>query len=193
MYQQGACCITKAVEAVDWRRYGLEQRGGNGIPFGPAIIIVHVASTKVPFTSEAKEAIASIPAIQNEIEIALRTCGRTLKTHLNKKETKIRTKEKFDIVQVILPLIAQKSAKIVDKPVPSLSGTITKIMNVVWIDDDVTYRARAATRSGSPSTTTPRTGRSSTSTWCCPRGRSTTRGWPYSPRMPGRTERRPGS
>ena len=88
---------------------------------------------------EAKEAIASIAAIQNEIEIALRTCGRTLKTHLNKKETKVRTKEKFDIVQVILPLIAQKSAKIIDKPVPSLSGTITKIMNVVWIDDDVTF------------------------------------------------------
>ena len=139
MYQQGACCITKAVEAVDWRRYGLEQRGGNGIPFGPAIIIVHVASTKVPFTSEAKEAIASIPIIQNEIEIALRTCGRTLKTHLNKKDTKARTKEKFDIVQVILPLIAQKSAKIINKPVPSLSGTITKIMNVVWVDDDVTF------------------------------------------------------
>jgi DNA topoisomerase-6 subunit B len=139
LYQQGACAITKAVEQVDWRRYGLEQRGGQGIPFGPAIILVHLASTKVPFTSEAKEAVASIEAIQTEIGLALRECGRRLKTHLNKKETKSRTRAKFEIVQEILPLIAEKSAKIVGRPVPSLSGTITKIMNVVWIEDSVVY------------------------------------------------------
>ena len=87
LYQQGACAVTKSIERTDWRRYGLEQRGGEGIPFGPAIIMVHVASTKVPFTSEAKEAIANIPEIQAEIELALKICGRSLKTHLNKKET----------------------------------------------------------------------------------------------------------
>ncbi|MCG7844659.1 MAG: DNA topoisomerase VI subunit B [Methanomassiliicoccales archaeon] len=139
LYQQGACVITKAIENTDWRRYGLEQRGGSGIPYGPAIILVHVASTKVPFTSEAKEAIANLPELQTEVELALKICGRSLKTHLNKKETKSKAKVKFEIVQVILPLIAQKSAKIVNKPVPKLSGTITKIMNVVWIDDAVTY------------------------------------------------------
>jgi len=142
LYQQGACAITKSIENTDWRRYGLEQRGGSGIPFGPAIILVHVASTKVPFTSEAKEAVANIPEIEAEIELALKICGRSLKTHLNKKETKSKTKAKFDIVQIILPLIAQKSAKIVNKPVPVLSGTITKIMNVVWIDDAVVYEQK---------------------------------------------------
>ena len=48
LYQQGACVITKAIENTDWRRYGLEQRGGSGIPFGPAILLVHVASTEDP-------------------------------------------------------------------------------------------------------------------------------------------------
>ncbi len=139
LYQQGACVVTKSIENTDWRRYGLEQRGGSGIPFGPAIILVHVASTKVPFTSEAKEAIANLPELQAEIELALKICGRSLKTHLNKRETKSKTRVKFEIVQEILPLIAQKSAKIVGKPVPKLSGSITKIMNVVWIDDAVTF------------------------------------------------------
>jgi len=142
LYQQGACVLTKSVEKVDWRRYGLEQRGGEGIPYGPAIILVHIASTKVPFTSEAKEAVASIPEMQTELELALRECGRRLKVHLNKKETKVRTKAKFEIVQEILPLIAEKSAKIINKPVPSLSGTITKIMNVIWIDDTVVYEKK---------------------------------------------------
>lgn len=139
LYQQGACIITKAIESVDWRRYGLEQRGGKGIPYGPAIILVHVASTKVPFTSEAKEAIADMEEIRAEIELALRTCGRKLKTHLNKKETKSRTRVKFDIVRELLPQIAEKSALIVGKNVPDLGKTITKIMNVVWIDDSVDW------------------------------------------------------
>jgi DNA topoisomerase-6 subunit B len=137
MYQQGACAITQAIEAVDWRRYGLEQRGGQGIPFGPAIVLVHVASTKIPFTSESKEAIANIPEIKEEIELALKACARRLKTHLNKAAKRSKTKVKFEIVQDIIPMIAEKSAKIVGKPVPKLAGTITKIMNVVWIEDSI--------------------------------------------------------
>ena len=139
MYQQGACAITQAIEAVDWRRYGLEQRGGSGIPFGPAIIMVHVASTKIPFTSESKEAVANIPEIKEEIELALKACARSLKTHLNKAAKRSKTKVKFEIVQDIIPMIAQKSAKIVGKPVPKLAGTITKIMNVVWVDEEVNF------------------------------------------------------
>lgn len=139
MYQQGACAITQAVEMVDWRRYGLEQRGGQGIPYGPAIVLVHVASTKIPFTSESKEAVANIPEIKEEIELALKACARRLKTHLNKAAKKGKTKVKFEIVQEIIPMIAQKSAKIVGKPMPDLAGTITKIMNVVWIEDVVKF------------------------------------------------------
>ena len=139
LYQPGACVITKAIESMDWRRYGLEQRGGSGKPYGPAIILVHVASTKVPFTSEGKEAIANIGEIQDEIHLALRLCARNLKSHLNKKEKKGKTHAKFEIVQDILPEIAKKSAKMLDRPVPDLSRTISKIMNVVWVDPKSVY------------------------------------------------------
>ncbi len=169
LYQQGACVVTKAIESTDWRRYGLEQRGGSGIPFGPAIILVHVASTKIPFTSEAKEAISSIPSIQEEIELALKACGRSLRTHLNKKERKGKTRAKFEIVQVIIPLIAEKTSQIVGKPVPD------------------------ATRSRCPFTTTPPSSRSSSCTPCCPRARWTSAPAPSSPPRSRRTTRSPGS
>ncbi|MCL2712756.1 MAG: DNA topoisomerase VI subunit B [Methanomassiliicoccaceae archaeon] len=142
LYQQGACVITKAIESMDWRRYGLEQRGGSGKPFGPAIILVHVASTKVPFTSEGKEAIANIDEIQNEIVQALRLCARNLKSHLNKSERKSKTHAKFEIVQDILPEMAKKSAKMLNRPVPDLSRTISKIMNVVWVDPKSSFDAK---------------------------------------------------
>jgi DNA topoisomerase-6 subunit B len=139
LYQQGACACTQAVESVDWRRYGLEQRGGKGIPYGPAIILVHVCSTRVPFTSESKEAIAPVPEIVGEIVLALRECGRRLRSHMNKKARRAKTHEKFEIVRAILPRMAEKSARIVGKPVPDITRTITKIMNVVWIDERVAY------------------------------------------------------
>lgn len=139
LYQQGACAITEAIESVDWRRYGLDQRGGRGLPHGPAIILVHVCSTRVPFTSESKEAVASIPEIVDETVLALQESGRRLRSHMRKKARRAKTGEKFHIVQRILPKIAEKSAGIVGKPVPDLSRTITEIMNVVWIDERIEY------------------------------------------------------
>ena len=137
LYQQGADVITKAISSVDWRRYGMEQRGGEGIPVGPAIILVHVASTRVPFTSEAKEAIADVPEIREEIQLALKALGRQLKMYRVKKERKKKLSEKFFIVSKLLPEIARKSAEIVEKPVPKLEPVISKIMNVIWIDEEV--------------------------------------------------------
>jgi DNA topoisomerase-6 subunit B len=58
VYQQGACAITHAIERISWKNYSLSQPGGDGIPSGPAVLLVHVASTKIPFTSESKDAIA---------------------------------------------------------------------------------------------------------------------------------------
>ena len=52
MYQQGGCLLTKAIESVDWRQYGLDQSGGKGVPKGPAAILIHLASTNVQFISE---------------------------------------------------------------------------------------------------------------------------------------------
>ncbi len=139
LYQQGSCACTKAVEGLDWRRYGVEQRGGRGIPRGPMIILIHVCSTKVPFTSEAKEAIAAIPEIIGDITLALREGGRRLKSHMNRRVKKAKTEEKFEIVRTLLPRMAEKSAAIVRRPIPDITKTIAKIMNVVWIDEQVDY------------------------------------------------------
>ena len=139
LYSAGACATTQAIQNVDWRRYGLEQRGGQGIPFGPAIILVHVCSTKIPYTNEAKEAVAPIPEILTELDLVLKETGRRLNTHLEKKARRVKTREKFEIVQKVLPVIAAKSASVVGKKVPSLDATITKIMGVVWIEEAVAY------------------------------------------------------
>src|SRR5213594_4807179 len=140
LYQAGACATAQAVQSVDWRRYGLEQRGGEGIPYGAAIILVHVCSTKIPYTNEAKEAIAPMPEILEQLDLALKESGRRLNTHLEKRARRVKTNEKFEIVQKVLPLIAKKSATVVNKKVPNLDATVTKIMCVVWSEEVVTFK-----------------------------------------------------
>ena len=131
MYQQGGCLLTKAIESVDWRQYGLDQAGGKGVPKGPAAILVHLASTNVQFTSEAKEALADNAEVMEEVRKAMLEMGRGLRKHLEKKKKMAKTKEKFELINDILPAIATKSAQILNKPVPNLAGSITKIMSAV--------------------------------------------------------------
>jgi len=139
LYQQGDCVSTAAVCGIDWRRYGLDQASGKGLPVGPGIFLVHISSTLIPFTSESKEAIADIEEIESEVKLAFRECARKIQRHLHKKVRRAKTREKFDLITRILPEIAKKSASMLEKPVPSLEAVITKIMDVVWIEDVIEY------------------------------------------------------
>jgi DNA topoisomerase-6 subunit B len=139
MYNKGGCAVTHAVEEIDWRRYDLDQRGGKGIPFGPAVILVHIASTNVPFTSEAKEAVADIDVMKNEVQLALRECARRMKSHISKRKKYDYLKAKMELIRKILPMIAAKSAKIVGKPVPNIEGVVAKIMNNMMITDSIVH------------------------------------------------------
>ena len=139
LYQQGGCVTTQAISSIDWRRYGLSQPSGKGIPSGPAIFLAHISSTLIPFTSESKEAIADVTEIENEIKLAFRECARKVQHHIHKKVKRAKTREKFDLITKILPEIAKKSANMLNKPIPSLDPIITKIMDVVWIEDIIEY------------------------------------------------------
>lgn len=85
LYQQGACAVTKGIQDIAWRPYGLSQ-SQRSVPVGPAIILVHMGSVWAPFTSEAKEALAHYPEIIKEIQLALRECGRKLSSYVAKKK-----------------------------------------------------------------------------------------------------------
>lgn len=83
LFQQSSCAFTKAVIQTSWKNYGLSQSRG-ALPVGAAVMLVHMASVWVPFTSEAKEAIAPYPEILKEIKLALQDAGRKLGQHIRK-------------------------------------------------------------------------------------------------------------
>jgi DNA topoisomerase-6 subunit B len=85
LFQRSACGMTESIVKTDWRNYMLSQPKGS-LPVGPMALLVHIASVWVPFTSEAKEALAHYPEIIREIQLAAQECGRKLATFIRKKQ-----------------------------------------------------------------------------------------------------------
>ncbi len=128
LYQQGACAITNAVQNVNWKAYGVSQ---SGLPTGPILILVHVAATSVPFTSESKDAIAAIPEIEREITLALQELGRDLKMFLSRRDRNKLQDDRARAICSVIPLIAAKVGEIVELPVPDTSLIEGRIMRRV--------------------------------------------------------------
>jgi len=104
-YQQGACAITRAVASTDWRAYGLQHPKG-ALPIGPLLLLVHVASVWVPFTSESKEAVAHYPEIVKELRLALQECGRKVAGHIRRRRRESEEAKKRGYIEQYIPHVA---------------------------------------------------------------------------------------
>jgi DNA topoisomerase-6 subunit B len=133
VYQRGACATTDVTKNINWRNYKLDQPGGTGIPKGPVVILVHVASTNVPFTSESKDAIANVPEIEREIELGLRETARELKSFLKRRRSMQQRKQKQDKLGTILPEMAEKLAGVTGRDSLDIDTTMGRIMNDVLV------------------------------------------------------------
>ena len=105
LYQQSACSAFKAVTETAWKNYGLSQPRGS-LPQAPLVIMIHMASVWVPFTSESKEAIADYDDIRKEMKLALQDCGRKLSTYLRKRQRMKREGQKRDVFERYIGEIA---------------------------------------------------------------------------------------
>ena len=104
-YQQGACAITKAVSSTDWKAYELQHPKG-AVPIGPMLIMVHMASVWVPFTSESKEAIAHYPEIIKEMRLALQECGRLMAIYIRRRKREADEAKKRAYIEKYIPQLA---------------------------------------------------------------------------------------
>ena len=73
------------------------------MPVGSAVIMVHMASVWVPFTSEAKEAIAPYDEILKEVRLALQEAGRKLGVHIRKGKKVASEFQKRNYIDAFLP------------------------------------------------------------------------------------------
>ncbi len=88
LYDEGVDVSRKVVDQIDWSVYKVK------FPARLAVI-THICSTKIPFKGVGKEAIADVPEVEKELEIALRDVARRLKRHIAKVERQLETKIKY--------------------------------------------------------------------------------------------------
>ena len=117
LFQQSACSSFKAVAETGWRNYSLSQPRGS-LPVGPLVIMIHMASVWVPFTSESKEAIADYDEIRKEMKLALMECGRKLGCYLRKRQKMQRESTRRDVFERYIGEIA--------KAINAINGTDTQ-------------------------------------------------------------------
>jgi DNA topoisomerase-6 subunit B len=130
LYQQAACATTRSVLTTNWRGYAVQQAAG-ALPSGPLVILIHMASVWVPFTSESKEAIAHYPEIIKEIRLALQECGRRLSVFLRRRRKAAESEKKKAYVQKYIPHIAialREMLQLSDHQEKMLVGQLTDVL-----------------------------------------------------------------
>ncbi|MEM4244828.1 MAG: DNA topoisomerase VI subunit B [Candidatus Nanoarchaeia archaeon] len=127
LYQQSACASIKAIVNTAWRNYGMSQSKG-ALPQGPAVILIHIASVWVPFTSESKEAIAHYPEILKEMKLALQECGRKLASHIRHTVRAREQKEKLSLFEKYIPEVASALHNLSGEPKDSIVEGLHKIL-----------------------------------------------------------------
>ncbi|MEM5804641.1 MAG: DNA topoisomerase VI subunit B [Candidatus Aenigmatarchaeota archaeon] len=104
IYQASSCAISKAMNKVDWKHYGIEKQGNTLM--GPIVVAVHMASVWIPYTSESKEAIDPYPDIVKEIRLALQDCGRRLQRFLSGRRRAAEAQKRMSLFERYIPEIA---------------------------------------------------------------------------------------
>lgn len=130
LYQQSACVITESTINTIWRNYGLAQSTG-ALPSGPILLMVHLASVWVPFTSESKEAIAHYPEIEKEVKLALQECGRHLSKFIKRKKRAAEEFKKKSYIKKYIPHIGIALKEILslnDKQEKKIVNNLTDIL-----------------------------------------------------------------
>ncbi len=106
LYQQSGCAAFKSVVDAGWRNYGLTQPRG-ALPVAPLVVVIHMASVWVPFTSESKEAIADYDEIRKEMRLALQECGRKLATYVRRRQRMRREGERRQVFERYIGEVAK--------------------------------------------------------------------------------------
>ena len=106
LYQASACAMMKSVVSAPWRSYEVQQSKG-APPTGPLVLLVHIASAWVPYTSESKEAIAHYPEVLKEMRLAVMEAGRRLQRFLRRRRREVDEVKKRDYMTKYLDTIGE--------------------------------------------------------------------------------------
>lgn len=93
----------------------------------PIAIFIHIASTKIPFKSVGKEAIADVPEIEREIELALKTLFRRFLKYRRRVIKKKEAEKRLKVYYQYIRLISEFSSKLADREAADINKLLERV------------------------------------------------------------------
>lgn len=110
-FDKSACAITRAIESVNWKSYGLQQPKAS-VPLGAYVFAVSVVSPFIKFKNASKETIDSSDELVEEIRRALMQAGQKLSRHIRREEKEADLERKMQHLEQFGPILVQGLARI---------------------------------------------------------------------------------
>lgn len=129
-FDKSSCAITKSVESVNWKAYGLNQ-SKNSLPTGPYVFAVSVTSPFIKFKNASKETIDASEELVDEIRRTLMQAGQKLSRHIRREQKAHELERKMQYIERFVPILIKKLADITSAStarVKKAEKGITKIL-----------------------------------------------------------------
>lgn len=110
-FDKAACAITRAVETVNWRAYGLQQ-SKDSLPLGPYVFAISVTSPFIKFKNASKETIDGSEELVEEIRRALMQAGQKLSRHIRREHKEADLERKIAHIEQFGPILIEYLGKI---------------------------------------------------------------------------------
>jgi len=108
LYEEREDVSWKVVSRINWKLYGVDFPA-------PLVVLVHIASTKVPYKGVGKESISEVPEIEAEIRAAVQEVARRLRAYLSRKKREAEVRRKIVTISKYIPEVA-RSLAVLSKP-----------------------------------------------------------------------------
>lgn len=132
-FDKGACAVTKAIESVNWRSYGLSQ-SKNSLPTGPYIFAVSVVSPFIKFKNASKETIDASDELVEEIRLAVMRAGQKLSRHIKRESKAADLERKIKHIEQFGPILVETLARITKAPAKRKQKAIDGLEKILGRD-----------------------------------------------------------
>ena len=123
LFDGGGCAITKAVQSVEWKRYGIKD-----VENAPLTVLVNFISVHVPYTSAGKQAIADEDEVLEELRLALMDSGRRVSRYIIGQRKLQEKQMKREIFLKYIPEIALALSKLTEEKEQLLVKKLEKLV-----------------------------------------------------------------
>lgn len=123
LFDGGGCAITRAVQSIEWKRYGISS-----VEAAPITVFVNLVSVHVPYISAGKQAISPEDEVMEEMRLALMDAGRKIAKHLAGIKKLQEREQKRKMFYRYAPEVARGVSVLVGRSADAIEKKLQKII-----------------------------------------------------------------